>query len=137
MPGGRPPKYKEEYAKQAYNYSFLGATDAQLATFFDVREKTINNWKEKFPEFLQSLKRGKLEADTQITKSLFQRALGYSHQEVKLFFHEGDVIEHEVTKHYAPDPTSMIFWLKNRQPEIWRDRIQQKVDTNVIIDFSS
>jgi hypothetical protein len=32
----------------------------------------------------------------------------------------------EVTKEVAPDATSMIFWLKNRRPERWRDK--QSID---------
>ena len=33
----------------------------------------------------------------------------------------------EVDKHYPPDSTAAIFWLKNRQPKVWRDRVEQKV----------
>lgn len=32
------------------------------------------------------------------------------------------VVTKEVTKQVAPNPTSAIFWLKNRKPEVWRDK---------------
>lgn len=125
MAGGRPTKYKEEYTELAYNYCLLGATDSDLARFFDVEESTINNWKTNHPEFLESLKRGKQQADAQVAKSLFHRATGYSHPETKIATTDGQITDSkEFEKHYAPDPTAAIFWLKNRQPELWRDKQQ-------------
>lgn len=56
-------KYKAEYDELAYNYCLLGATDAQLANFFGVKEQTINNWKNKHKSFFESLKKGKDSAD--------------------------------------------------------------------------
>ena len=60
---GRPSKFKEEYTKLAYHYSLLGATDKQMAGFFEVSESTINLWKLKHPRFSESIRRGKAEAD--------------------------------------------------------------------------
>lgn len=122
MAGGRPSDYREEYAEQAYNYCLLGATDAQLAVFFDVSETTINNWKLQYPEFLESLKRGKEMADAKVAQALFHRATGYSHPDVDIKMFEGSIIQTETVKHYPPDATSMIFWLKNRQPQLWREK---------------
>lgn len=126
---GRPTSYKEEYAELAFNYCLLGATDIDLAKYFGVSEKTINTWKAKQPEFLQSLKAGKDEADAKVAQSLYHRATGYSHQETKIATHEGMITDSkEFTKHYAPDPTSAIFWLKNRQSGKWRDKQELVVE---------
>ncbi len=119
---GQPTKYKKEYDELAYNYCLLGAVDATLAEFFGVTETTINNWKIAHPNFFESIKRGRVHADAKVAASLFGRATGYSHQEEKVFNNQGEIITHQTIKHYAPDPTSMIFWLKNRQPELWRDK---------------
>lgn len=120
----RPTKYKAEYCEQAHKLVLLGATDTQLADFFEVTEQTINNWKLQHEEFFESLKLGKEEADSRVEESLYNRATGYSHPEDKVFNNNGEIITHRVIKHYPPDPTSMIFWLKNRQPEQWRDRVE-------------
>ena len=56
---GRPTKYKSEYAEQAVKLCMLGMTDAEMASFFDVSESTLNLWKEAHPEFSESIKRGK------------------------------------------------------------------------------
>jgi len=127
---GRPSKFKEEYIKLAYNYALLGATDNDLVDFFDVTEKTINNWKKDYPEFLQSLKKGKAQADALVSKSLFQRARGYKHKEDKIFNDNGSPLIVPTIKHYPPDVTACIFWLKNRQPSKWRDKHESDISSN-------
>ena len=123
--GGRPTKFKEEYIELAYNYTLLGATDKDLSNFFDVDEDTINRWKTDFPQFYESLKRGKSEADSVIASKLFHRAKGYDHPEIITASFQGQITDTmEVVKHYPPDTTAAIFWLKNRQPKLWRDKTE-------------
>lgn len=126
---GRPSKYKEEYAEQARKLCLLGATDAKLADFFEVDEATINRWKHDFPEFCKSLKAGKMQADSEIAESLFNRARGYVAPDLDIKMYEGEIIETPYMKHYPPDATSMIFWLKNRQPDLWREK-REAVELN-------
>jgi hypothetical protein len=116
---GQPTCYRESYTEQAYKLTLLGATDADLADFFDVCERTINNWKQAFPEFLQSIKRGKMSADADVAASLHHRATGYSHPEDKIFLHEGKVVVANTTKHYPPDTGAAMAWLKNRRRKDW------------------
>jgi Zn ribbon nucleic-acid-binding protein len=125
--GGRPTDYKTEYAKQAYNYCLLGATDEDLASFFDVTETTINNWKESNVEFFESVKAGKEVADAKVAQSLYKRATGYKHKAVKIFQVNGEPLIVPYVERYPPDPTSMIFWLKNRQKKKWRDKVEHGV----------
>lgn len=119
---GRPTKYKAEYCKLAYNYCLLGATDKELATFFEVDEATLNRWKLEHKEFCASIKSGKEEADAVVANSLFHRANGYSHPDVDIKIFRGKVIKTKIIKCYPPDTTAGIFWLKNRQPGKWRDK---------------
>lgn len=119
---GRPSKYKEEYAEQAYKLCLLGATDKELADFFNVQESTINYWKLHQVGFSESLKSGKDGADAVVASKLFQRAIGYEHKEDKIFNNEGEPLIVPTIKHYAPDTTACIFWLKNRQSAKWRDK---------------
>ncbi len=120
---GRPSKLTPELALKIFMLSRKGLTDKEIANVFDITEQTINNWK-KDPEFFESLKADKKIADLMVERSLFERAIGYEHKETELFCHRGKVISKEITKHYPPDPTSMIFWLKNRLPKEWRDKSQ-------------
>lgn len=123
---GRPSKLDNpEVIEQAGTLCRLfGATDEQLSQVFKVDVDTISNWKKAKPEFFKAIKDGKEEWDTRIERSLAERAMGYSYKTEKLFFDRqtGQVIREPFVEHCPPDPTSMIFWLKNRKPKEWRDR---------------
>lgn len=99
-------------------------------------QQTVNAWKDAHPEFLESLKAGKEGADANVAKSLYRRALGYSHPAVKIITvprgnNQGsDVEEVPYTERYAPDTTAAIFWLKNRKPELWRDKIHAELSAD-------
>lgn len=122
--GGRPTDYRDVFCKQAERLCKLGATDAELAEFFDVSESTLNLWKLKHPKFSESIKAGKIEADANVGDSLYQRAMGYSHPEVHVSNFQGAITLTPLTKHYPPDSTAAIFWLKNRRPAQWRDKTE-------------
>lgn len=121
---GRPPKFSKSYIEKALKLSLLGATDKEMADFFDVAESTLNLWKLKNKAFSESIKKGKREADANVAERLYKRAIGYQYQEEKNEYENGDekpVRKSITVKTLAPDPTAQIFWLKNRQPELWRD----------------
>ncbi len=122
MPGGRPTSFKADYAKQAEKLCALGATDEDLADFFKVSIRTISNWKSEHDEFLQALKGGKDNADTRVERSLYQRAIGYTSDAVHFASYQGVVTQTPYREHVPPDTTAMIFWLKNRRPDLWRDK---------------
>ena len=127
---GRKSEYRIEYADQALKLCLLGATDKELAEFFSVSEQTLNKWKKDYPEFLESLKKGKNIADANVASRLYNRAIGYSCKATKFATSEGKITDSkEYIEHYPPDTTAAIFWLKNRQPEKWRDK--KEVDANV------
>jgi len=111
----RASAYKPEMCEQAYKLCLLGATDDQIADFFELSTSTIEKWKKVHPEFGEALLRGKTEADAVIAESLFHRARGYSHPDVHVSNYKGDITVTKITKHYPPDTTACIFWLKNRQ----------------------
>ena len=120
---GRKSSFKQEYIQLAENYALLGATDAEMADFFGVSEQTLNTWKKKYPEFVESLKKGKAVADANVASRLYSRAIGYDAKATKFATNEGKITDKvEYIEHYPPDTTAAIFWLKNRQPGKWRDK---------------
>jgi hypothetical protein len=130
---GADTKYREQYAEEARKLCLLGATDEFLAEFFEVSERTINNWKKEYPEFLQSIRAGKAEADMEIASSLYESAKGFELHEdhafkVKDYDENGKAIERvevvKLKKQMPPDYRSASFWLRNRQPHVWRDKIE-------------
>jgi hypothetical protein len=120
-PTGRPSGYKPEYATQAVKLCKLGATDADLADFFGVSTRTIMRWQSQHEDFCQSLKNGKSEADERVERSLYQKAVGYEYDAVKIFNANGEPLIVPYREKCPPDTTAAIFWLKNRRSEQWRD----------------
>jgi hypothetical protein len=119
---GRPTKYRGKFVRKMTAAAQLGATDEQIAYMLGVSLNTVTNWKNKHPEFLGALKLGKDEADDRVEHSLYQRATGYSHPDTHISVHAGKVKKTAITKHYPPETTAGIFWLKNRRPKQWRER---------------
>lgn len=128
---GRPAKYRPEFDHQAHQLCLLGATDKQLAEFFGVSETTINNWKSEYASFLESVRGGKLLADAEVASALFQRAVGYEHEAIHFATVDGEVVQNTYTKHYPPEPWAAAWWLKNRQPNLWKDKVEVKEDINL------
>lgn len=121
---GRPSGYKPEFAKQVSHLAQLGATDQEVADFFEVDVRTIYRWKHSHEEFCQALKAGKDVADDRVERSLYQKAIGYEQDEVKIFMPAGadEPVYAPYRAKIAPDTTAGIFWLKNRRSQDWRDK---------------
>lgn len=134
---GRPTEYERCYDEQAYKLCLLGATDKDIASFFDVTETTINNWKIAHPLFFESIKKGKMSADMEVAASLFKKATGHKIKEVTFEKIDADIDlmgdcvddmmqdiykKRVVIKEVSPETAAGIFWLKNRAPKDWRDK---------------
>lgn len=120
--GGRPTDYRKKYSDQARKLCMLlGATDLELAEFFEVDETTINRWKRAHAEFRLSIRKGKLDADTDVVTRLYDRAVGMKVQKTHITQYQGKIIQTKYEEEIPPDVKAVIFWLKNRQKGNWRD----------------
>ena len=127
---GRPTDFKDEFIEQAEKLcQTFGATDMELADFFEVDVRTIYRWKNAIPKFCQALKVGKAIPDDRVKRSLFQRAVGFEHDSVKVFMPAGadKPVYAPIREYVAPDTTAAIFWLKNRLPDEFRDKSEVEV----------
>lgn len=123
LPVGRPSSYEPSFADKAFKLCLLGATDEDIADVLGVSTACLNQWK-AFPDFKEAFTRGKMQADAEVAHSLRQRALGYSHEAVKVFMPAGAgaPVYAPYVEHYPPDTAAASLWLRNRQPKFWRDR---------------
>jgi hypothetical protein len=120
---GRPTRYDEKYVHQAFRLALLGLDDKQIAGVFGIVPATLYAWRKKYPAFLEALNNGKAMADGQVAVSLYRRAVGYEHDDVQInVLRDGTVVKTAFRKKFAPDTTACIYWLKNRQPDFWRDK---------------
>jgi hypothetical protein len=94
---GRPTAYTPECCERAYGYALLGKTLPQMADLFGVSLASLNRWIASKPVFRDAIKKGAEVADVAVANSLYSRATN-------------------------GDTTACIFWLKNRQRAIWRDK---------------
>lgn len=115
-----------------------GLIDEQIAKNMGISPATFYEWKNKFPEFSEALKKGKEVVDREVENALLKRALGYEYTEQKIVMSEKDGVRTEKTvKQVVPDVTAQIFWLKNRRPDLWRDKqqIEAEVNSEVVINI--
>ena len=129
---GQKTKYKPEYVEEGFNLCLLGARDIDLAATWGVNVDSIYEWKKRYPEFAESLTRGKSKADAFVASALYKRATGAEYKEevavkVKVGQFEEEVRIVEVTKREPPDTNAAIFWLTNRQRKAWK-KIVNHVD---------
>ena len=137
MAGGRPSKYHNAFVDQAKKLAALGATDREVAEFFEVDERTLNRWKHAHEEFCLSLKVGKTAADERVEQSLYRRAIGYTQDDTHFSAYEGKVTQTPFVKIVPPDTTAAIFWLKNRNPAEWRDKVDVEQSGNLTITVTN
>lgn len=132
---GRPTVYKTAYVEQVKTLCTLGATDIEIADFFGVNEVTFYRWKAKYPDFCKAIKTAKQSADERVERSLYHRANGYTFSGEKVFQYQGDIIRAETREHVPPDTAACIFWLKNRRPEQWREKVFGEVTVSGEVRF--
>ena len=135
-PKGRPSGFRKDMLQHARFLAERGFTDADMAEFFGVAVSTVAKWKVDFPDFSDALKAGKAIADSRVVRSLYERATGYSHPDVHVSNFQGEITVTQLTKHYPPDTTACIFWLKNRQKEGWRDKVDHEHSGAVEIEVT-
>ena len=117
-------------------YAREGLTDEQTAHNMGISYTTLKDWLNRFPAISAALKKGKAPVDIAVENALLKRALGYDYEETITEVEElsgGRTKKHvkKITKHVAPDVTAQIFWLKNRKPKQWRDRVENHISTDI------
>jgi hypothetical protein len=120
----QPTSYKAEHCVLARNYCLLGATNEELARFFEVSPRTIDNWIRTHVAFADAVAHGKLLADAEVAQRLHERALGYVQviERKEVFRGEEKLITTKL--HHPPDTNACMFWLRNRQQKMWGRRIE-------------
>lgn len=127
-----------------------GLTNLQIAHNMGITEKTLYEWANKFSEFSEALKKGKEVVDIEVENALYRKALGYNATIRKTFkvketiYSDSGKKIKEVEKlevgydevHVPADTTAQIFWLKNRKPDVWRDKVETNVDLKGIEDLT-
>ena len=110
-----------------------GLTDEQIAKNIGINRTTLYDWKKKEVNIADALKKGKEVIDFEVENALLKRALGYEYEEET---YENGILTKKVKKHVAPDTTAQIFWLKNRKPNTWKDKVETDEDREAVANAS-
>ena len=125
---GRRGKYEEWLTEEGLalitGWARRGLTEEKIADKMGVSVSTLSNYKNKFPKLLEAIKNGKEVPDIKVESAMFKRACGYRTREVTYKAdNNGELVPvSAIEKDVPPDTTAQIYWLKNRRPDLWRDR---------------
>ena len=114
--------YRPEFAKVAWRLALLGALDEEIADHLGSNARTLRHWKKRHPEFRDALLAGKRKADMQVAARLFRLAMGYTSTENKVVVVKGEPVVMTYEKDVPPNVKACIFWLRNRRPDLWREK---------------
>lgn len=115
--------YDPSFAARVRDMAMLGATDREMSQLLGIPLTRLKAWQEKYPDFASAWLDGKLQADIKVAGALFKRACGFTvttHKETK------DGLFREET-HYPPDVKACTFWLTNRRPDEWQNKIEHDI----------
>lgn len=137
---GRKGRYEEWLTEDGLTrltgWARDGLTEPQICQNMGIGISTLTEWKTKFPAIAASIKKGREPVDIQVENALLRRALGYDYEETITEVEDlggGKTKKHvrKVTKHVPADTTAQIFWLKNRKPKQWREKMEAAVNVDV------
>lgn len=121
---GRPSKYAKTIVLKILEMASRGCAEQTICAKMKINVDTLHEWKKVHPDFSEALKAAKEISDDEVVETLRSKALGYTRKSVK-FWYDADlkqVVKEVYDEYYPPDTTALIFWLKNRQPDRWRER---------------
>jgi hypothetical protein len=132
-------KFRNDFSRQVYYLTRLGARMSDVAEFFGVMPATVHAWGESNEDFQRAVREGSTMFGMKVAETLGQRALGYDYTETETAEHmdrNGHIrtLTKVTHKHMPPDVTAIIFYLKNRHRDQWADVNRVEVDTHMTVD---
>lgn len=113
-----------DHLEQVRAIAQRGVSEKEMSEMFDIHPRQIKLWKKQYPTFKDAIEQGYTDADAAVLSAVYQSAVGYTHEEEKIFQWDGAIVRADTIKHYKPDMTAAKLWLTNRQREHWKDRQQ-------------
>jgi len=140
---GRKSKYDPEtFPKLAEEFARQGMIDLDIIKALGISHTMFYTYQNRHPEFKEALKRGKAPVNIEVENALLKAARGYIAEEVqediRVDKDGNEVIYNKVKKkkEVPSNITACIFWLKNRKPEVWRDKVEADVNVKGDIKVS-
>jgi hypothetical protein len=116
---------------------WCGSTEKEILKALGVGKSSLERYKREHEEFCGLLKDAKSRADSAVVHAAHDMAAGYDREAERpikakrVYYDEKgrkcekeEVVTVKVVEYYPPVPASNQFWLKNRMPELWRERAE-------------
>lgn len=127
-------EHRVDMLRRAKECGRAAMTDYEVSKEFGVSHMTISRWITEDPVFAEALQIGRDLADRRVEQALYHRALGYTFDSEEIKVVDNVIVRVPVKKHIEPNMTAMVFWLKNRRPDLWADVVDHKHSGNVVVD---
>lgn len=145
---GAKPKYTEWLTPDGLlrieGWARDGLSLAQIAHNVGVADSTFRKWRDEHEAISAAIKRGNAPVDLEVENAMLKSALGHKETVRKAIkvktekqkVGEGKIVEEHIEYvdeevYIPPQVVAQIFWLKNRRPDKWKDKIEQTVVTEV------
>ena len=106
----------------ARNVTMLGAKVDELSACLRISQRTLSNWLGRHPTFAAAVEAGRTVADGKVAHSLYTRANGYAYEAHKVLMGPRGPETVSWQEYVGPDTGACMAWLKNRRPDLWRER---------------
>lgn len=115
--------FYEKKLEEVKSLSKHGCTENELAKKLNISIKTLNEWKETYPELMRVIEESNEYYDDKVEQALIKRALGYEYEETEIVASKDGKTSRvkKIKREVPPDTNAIIFWLKNRKPKKWRN----------------
>lgn len=117
-----------------------GLTGEQIAHNIGIHRSTFCGWIDKYEDVADAVSRGREVVDVEVENALLRAAMGYrSVEEIEEMIDGEMVVVRRITKDVPPNATAMVFWLKNRKPDVWRERkdVSMTADIKAVNPFAN
>lgn len=139
---GAKGKYSDDFPLLVEGYARRRMTDIQICECLGISQDTFYQYKKKYSEFSEALKKGRKPIDIEVENALLKNALGYDYEEIhteisKITDKAGNdtgkqhIKKKIVKKHQSGNLGAQIFWLINRLSDIWKQRKEDEQKDNM------
>lgn len=133
---GRPSSLDARLYTIIVNLVAQGKTYEEIGDVIGISKSTIAWWVTTNANLKHDINRARTLADDMVEEALFKTAVGYTHEEEKVFCSMGEILTHKTRKHYPPNVDACRFWLTNRKSNIWTSKEKIATDSNVTVQLA-
>jgi len=113
-----------DFPDQVKAIAMRGLSDDEMAAVFGISPNLIQNWKAFYPSFAEAIEQGRSHADARVVQALFDNCIGYDYDEDVIVGGKFGADVLTVTKRKLGETSAQKYWLDNRQPQNWGQKVQ-------------